>query len=153
MKKNDRGFMLIETLLVGLFVASTLIYLYIQFSNLSRSYSDSFKYNTVEGLYALRDIREYLVLNQDSIENEIFDNNYTLDPCSILPDEEYCRALIEKENIDTIIITYNEVANSNIPGDIDQNLLDFINRIEPVGQEEYRIIASFNNKTYATLRF
>ncbi len=153
MKKNNRGFMLVETLIVGLFVATTLIYLYIQFSNLNRSYSDSFKYNTVEGLYALKDVREYIVLNQESIEDEIFDNNYTLDPCSILPDEEYCRALLSKENINTIIITYNEVSNSNIPTDLDQNFLDFINKIEPVGQEEYRIIASFNNKTYATIRF
>ena len=51
MKKNEKGFVLLETLIVTTFVVSTLIFLYTQFSNIKTSYDASFRYNTVEGLY------------------------------------------------------------------------------------------------------
>lgn len=152
-KNNEKGFMLIETLLVSIFVASTLIYLYIQFSNLNKNYNNSFTYNTVEGMYALEDVKEYLNLNIESVRNEIFDNTYSADICSILPDSEYCTNLLEKENITTLIVAYNDLSNSNFDTDFNQGLLDFMEKIQPTGDEEFRIVAEFNNKTFATLRF
>lgn len=152
-KNNEKGFMLIETLLVSLFVAGTLIYLYVQFSNLNRNYNDSFAYNTVGGLYALVDVKDFLEVNITSVEDEIYDNSYSDDICAIIPDSEYCYQLLEAENIKTLIVAYNDLSNSNIPSNLDEGFKDFINKVNPVGEEDFRIVAEFNDNTYATLRF
>ena len=60
MKKNrNKGFMLIETLLVSTFVLGAMTYIIMQFSALKRSYDNSFKYNTVVGLYGIQSLDEY----------------------------------------------------------------------------------------------
>ena len=59
-KKNSNGFMLAETLIVTIFVAGVLIFLFIQFSSLSKSYEESYIYNTVEGLYSLNGFNNLL---------------------------------------------------------------------------------------------
>ena len=60
MKKNsNKGFVLAETLIVTTFVAGILFFMFVQFTSLSKNYNDSYKYNTVEDLYALRNIRDY----------------------------------------------------------------------------------------------
>ena len=44
MKKRNKGFILLETLVVSTFIITLLIYLYVQFSNLKKSYDISFRY-------------------------------------------------------------------------------------------------------------
>ena len=60
---NNRGFMLVETILVSLTVSAVLIYMYIQFSSLSDSYRAIGQYNTVEGLYRADVVKHFLMLN------------------------------------------------------------------------------------------
>lgn len=152
-KNNEKGFMLIETLLVSLFVGGTLIYLYVQFSNLNRSYNDSFSYNTVGSLYSLVDVKDFLYVNFPSVEAEIYTNTYSTNICAIIPDSEYCNKLLIAENIKTLLVAYNDLSNSNIPTNLDEDFKDFINKINPAGEEEFRLVAQFNDNTYATLRF
>ena len=156
MLKNNRGFMLAETLLVTTFIAGVLIYLYIQFTNLNKNYGDSYNYNTVEDLYALYDVVEFI--NSDEyaisyIEDNITEQKYIdISNCSLFTDGTLCKKLLNLENINEIFITTNTVPKANIT-DYTSGLINFINKINPSGIETYRLVASFNNNTYATLRF
>ena len=156
MLKNNKGFMLAETLLVTTFIAGVLIYLYIQFTNLNKNYDDSYNYNTVEDLYALYDVVEFI--NSDEyaisyIENNITEQKYIdISNCSLFTDSVLCKKLLSLENINEIFITTNTVPKANIT-DYTSGLMNFINKINPSGIETYRLVASFNDNTYATLRF
>lgn len=157
MKKiNNSGFMLAETLIVTVFVSGILIYLYIQFSNLNKSYEDSYIYNTVETLYALDDIKIYIEREDQILEyinTNIEDLKYIdITDCSLFTDIDYCKKLLEVENIKSIFITTNIVPYESIT-QYNEEFTAFINKINKEGIEPYRIVASFNNSTYATLRF
>lgn len=148
--------MLAETLIVTVFVAGVLIYLYIQFSNLNKSYEDSYMYNTVEGLYALDDVKAYIesdVQVLEYIDTNIEELKYIdITDCSLFADIDYCVKLLELENIESIFITTNQVPYESII-QYNEEFTTFINRINKEGIEKYRIVAEFNNSTYATLRF
>ncbi len=156
MKKNNSGFMLAETLLVTTFVAGTLIYLYIQFMTLNRNYSDSYKYNTVEGLYALSDVADFIKSDATALEyisSNINNLKYIdITNCSLFEERDICEKLLSIENISEIFITTDIVPKSSITG-YSNSFMKFIKKINPSGVEPYRIVASFNNKTYATVRF
>lgn len=148
--------MLAETLVVTTFVAGVLIYLYIQFSNLNNSYEDSYIYNTVEGLYALDDIKTYIESDDQILEyiNENIEDLKYIDitDCSLFTNYDYCEELLESENIKSIFITTNQVPYESIV-QYNEKFTTFISKINKEGIEPYRIVASFNNSTYATLRF
>ena len=154
-KTNNKGFMLAETLIVTIFVAGVLIFLFIQFSNLSKSYDESYKYNTVEGLYASEDILRYIQSDSTTMTyiSENIDNLKVIDltNCTNFTNSNYCNKLFELENVDRIIVTKNKVPYSEI-GITDENLMSFIKKINKEGTEPYRIIVAFKNSTYATLR-
>lgn len=156
MKKNNKGFMLAETLVVSTFVSGVLIFLYIQFSNLSKSYEESYKYNTVEGLYALEDVREYLISDKTAYQyiNDNINQLMYIDitDCNIFTNKNYCLELLQLENIDSIIVTLNEVPYNNIDG-YSEGFYSFLKKINKEGDQTYRLVASFNNSTYATVRF
>lgn len=156
MKKNNMGFALVETVVVTAFVAGILIFLYIQFSNISSNYDESYNYNTVEGIYSLRNIRDYVLSDisvNEVIESTISNSGYIdITDCSIFSDSEYCLKLLELENIERVILLYNYF-DSNIFSTFNDEFKKFINRISNTGKEKYRIIAEFDNSTYATIRY
>ncbi len=156
MKKINRmGFMLAETLLVTAFVAGVLIYAFIQFTNLNKNYEYSYMYNSINELYLLEDVKDYILSDNNSLEkikSGLISSDYVeLNDCSIFTDKEYCKKLFDIINIDNII-----VANNYIKNDVtyhDEDFTTFIHKINGSGDSEYRLIASFKNSTYATLRF
>lgn len=156
MKKNNNGFMLAETLIVTVFVAGVLIYLYMQFTNLSNAYDESYIYNSVEGLYALEDVKEYI--EKDSqftkylLENIETQKYIDITDCSVFTDQKYCLKLLKVENIDKIFVTTNSIPKEQITK-YNESFSNFINKINKEGGQPYRIVASFNNSTFATLRF
>lgn len=157
MKKNsNNGFVLAETLIVTTFVSGILIFLFIQFSNLSKNYNDSYKYNTVEGLYSLNNIIKYINIDEffyDNLEGLVTTNKYlNITDCSLFSDQEYCTLLFELENIDSIYIVENYF-NKNIFNDSKETIKNFINKISGDGEEKYRIVAEFKDFTFATIRF
>ncbi|MBE6139808.1 MAG: hypothetical protein E7174_04875 [Firmicutes bacterium] len=173
-KNNNRGFMLVETLVVTTFVAGVLIFLFVQFSKLSKAYEESYIYNTVEGLYALEDVRDFIWLTSvdttnsegqvityksiQYIQQKLETEDYIdITDCSLWgssADTMYqrCKYLFSTINIDKIFITKNAIPKDNITG-YNEGFKSFINKINEEGNEPYRIVASFNNSTYATLRF
>lgn len=155
-KMNNRGFVLAETLIVTSFVAGVLIFLFIQFTNISNNYETSYKYNTVEDLYALQDIRDYIYSDSEAfntISNELVTNEFlNITDCGIFLDKDYCLKLFELEGVDQVIVS-NNYFNYNNFSNIDSNLSAFVKKISSSGEESYRLIVSFKNLTYATLRF
>jgi len=155
-KRNNKGFMLTETLIVTTFVAGVLIFLFIQFSNLSNAYEESYIYNTTEGLYALEDIKVYIESDAEFIEylnTNIPTSKYIdITNCTHFDNREYCLKLLELENIDKIFITTNSIPKEKISG-YQEEFLTFINKINEEGKQPYRLVASFKDSTYATLRF
>lgn len=155
-KKNNKGFMLAETLIVTAFVAGVLIFLYIQFTSLNKSYEETYIYNTVEGLYALEDIKSYIE-NDDNINQYIKENIEDLKyiditDCTLFSDKDYCSTYFKLENIKNIFITLNSIPNEDF-NTYNQEFQTFIGKINKEGFQPYRIVAEFNNSTYATLRF
>lgn len=154
-KLNNKGFMLAETLIVSTFVAGVLIFLFIQFTNLGKAYDDSYIYNTPEGLYALEDIKEYINTDLDVqlyIEQNIETMKYIdLTNCDLFTNKDYCTNLFRLENIDKIFITTNTF-DKQIIKDYSEDFSAFINKIVSEGNEKYRLVASFKNSTFATLR-
>ena len=158
MLKNNKGFMLLETLIVTSFVSFVLIYLFIQLSNITSNYSDSLNYNTVDDIYALYDLKEYI--NSDEliityIENNISDGYINIDSCdpSIFTDTYYCQKLLDYLKIKEFIISKNNL------DDIDFDLLQstalkkFISTLKSTNSSEYRIIAIIDNQKYSSIIF
>ena len=156
MKKNNKGFMLAETLIVTVFVAGVLIFLYIQFSNLSKSYEESYIYNSVDNLYALEDVKKFIE-NDSEFMNYLLENieeqkYIDITDCSLFTELNYCLKLLEVENIDRIFVTTNDFQKDDVTR-YSESFTNFINKINKKGKQSYRIVASFNNSTFATLRF
>jgi len=157
MKKMDnKGFMLAETLIVTIFVAGVLIFIFIQFTNLSQKYIESYKNNTIEGIYALDDIKTYIEEDTelfDYISNTLLTKDYiNLTNCSFSSNKKYCTKLLEVEQIDQLIILNNQTNYANISG-LSDEILEFIDKISNEGNEKYRLVAKFKNSTFATIRF
>ena len=154
-KHNNKGFMLAETLIVSTFVAGVLIFLFIQFTNLGKAYDDSYIYNTTEGLYALEDVKEYIDTDLDLllyIEENIETAKYIdLTDCNLFENKDYCTNLFKLESIDRIFITTNDFDKQSITG-YNEDFNIFINKIVKEGNEKYRLVASFKNGMFATLR-
>ena len=156
MKKNNRGFMLAETLLVTTFVAGILIYLYVQFSNLNTKYNEAYTYNTVENMYALVDVIDLIEddLNAlEYIEKNVVEEKYIdISNCSLFTNSDVCKKLLSIENIDEIFITTNIVPKADITS-YTKGLNKFTSKINSSGEQPYRLVASFKDDTYATVRF
>ena len=67
---NNKGFMLLETLIVSTILVGVLIFLYIQLSTIKNNYNNSFEYNTISGIYLASEISEFIGTN-DSVYNSL----------------------------------------------------------------------------------
>lgn len=165
MKKRNEGFVLLETMVVSVFVISTLVFLFVQFNNLKKSYDNSFKYNTIPGLYGVENINKYLLTGyyiKLSADVDTSDNKYIelskdgiCNSTYFSSDINYCNRLIKDLNIKTLLITKEDVkklkiflSNNNI---YSTELLEFIKKISSKNNSEYRIIAEFNDNTFANI--
>ena len=160
MKKMDnKGFMLTEVLIVATFLVTTLLFIYIQFNKITRTYETSFKYNTVNGLYNAKNIVNYILddgfeklkigLAQDDVE---FIN---ITDCSnvYFSENNYCNVLMGSSNVKTILFTNEDLSVlKNMQINLNQTMIDFINYINYEGTNEYRIIIEFNDNTFASIK-
>ena len=154
-KEFSNGFMLIETLIVTTFVSGVLIFLFIQLVTLSNNYDNSYKYNRVEDLYLLRNIKDYMLKDLtalNTIKSQVNDNGFVeLTDCSIFSETDYCLKLFELSNIKTIFITENNI-ETPLFKNYNDGLKSFIDKINGEGENKYRILAEFNNSRYATIK-
>ncbi|MEG2322248.1 MAG: hypothetical protein RSB71_02045 [Bacilli bacterium] len=163
MKINAKGFILAETIAVSAVVLATLIIIYTQFISINNSYRDSFKYNTVDKLYAVDNVISFI--EKDGVNNIIKDfktnpNNYidiTSCSTSYFIEFNYCESLFKTLDIKQVIFTTEDITK----------LKEDISKTNPFSEEirsfmkkmsfkkdtnKYRLIVEFNDKTLATLK-
>ena len=160
MKKNNQGFTLIETLIISAFVIGTLIYLYSQFVVLKNNYNYSFKYNTVENIYKIKNIDKYLLNEAMQIKNGIITSNLgyvDLNNCNnLVTNNDYCTKLLNALDVKTLIIANedlnglkNALKNNN---PYTEGLYKFVNRQKTgVSGNSYRIVVEFKDNTFGTI--
>lgn len=155
MKKiYNKGFVLLETLIVTVFISSVLLFLFIQFNALNKNYEESYEYNSVEKIYALNNIANYILNDWDlyqKIESNT-DDYINITNCSLFSNVNFCKKIFDNLEINTIVITKNNF-NKNSFMDYDDDFIRFIQKISPRGNEKYRLIAKFNSGEFATVRF
>lgn len=157
MKKN--GFMLAEVLIVSTLLIGVMAFIYIQLRTLTVNYNKSFKYNTVDGLYGSRVIKDFL-LN----ENEYSSFNTT----SFVYDNKINRkdlfnALINELGIYKIVISnnvndvYNYLINnydnaSSYDGNTEyyESFISFSTTLKDSGNH---IIIAYNDGTFSDYQF
>lgn len=168
MKKfNKKGFVLLETLVVSVFIISTLVVLYVQFVNLKKGYDTSFKYDSVSNLYGLKqvdnfinkqygygDLKDdlknsslhYIELFKDRCEIQYFSNNYS-----------YCNKLLNYLDIKTLLIIDNKLdvikQNFKENNPYSNGLYNYLKTIDPVlASKSYLLVAEYNDGTYASIK-
>ncbi len=165
MKKNNRGFLLAESLVVSTFVLTVLILLYIQFNNLTTNYKNSYNYNNVESIYDLSSVSNYLLNNNYNLSNQLTASKpyvivYKNGSCNMDAGiiDTFCDNLINKMDAKTVIYTSSDISviqkyvSEKDDSNINQKLREFISRVETnTVQNKGRLFAEFNNGTFATI--
>lgn len=160
MKKiNNKGFMLVEILVVSVFVSSVLIVLFVQFKKINNSYNVSFGYNTVDGLYLLNSVKNRIItnVNDNSFNNfaaQISDTKKYIDIYSLMcASEGYDCELVKQSNINKLFFVRKDAKNDMLDdSDFSIDLKEYINYVNfKVENSEYFIIAEFTNGTYASV--
>lgn len=153
--------MLIDTLIVSITVSAILIYLYFQFANVNASYTKSFRFNTVEGLYAAGDIKENILYNGKSDIYTALASSDFIDlsncPDTYYDNASYCEMLYETLDVKTVIVTKSSLTNvqntmkqeANVNA-YDETLRDLINK-SPDTSDGYQVFVEFNDSTAAVV--
>lgn len=161
MKFNKRGFLLAETLIVATFITSTLIFLFIQVRNISSDYDITFKYNTIEGLYATDSIIKFLhenIIYEEASAKLTTDNYINLSYCpfNMLYEVDFCTNLLAIANVKSVIIATNNpgalIDQLELERNFNETFINFVKYIK-FESESFRIIVEFNDDSYATLPF
>ena len=159
MKKNNQGFMLVEALIMSVVVIGVLVFMYVQFQNISTSYDKSFSYNTVNNLYITHELKTFLNDNNylEEIKEDIASSgtkyvniaDYSI--TSVVWSE-----LKNRGNVKTILIADESLSSlkGRRTSGLSEKFNDFINYLK-VDKEEnkYRILVEFNDDTYASIKF
>lgn len=165
--KNEKGFLLAEALIVSTFVLTILIVLFIQFSNLTNNYKNSYGHNNVEAVYDLSSVANYLITNQYDLSQYIsIDKPYVLvykdGRCNMDAGvvDTFCDTFMDEMGAKTVIYTNSDVkaiqyyVNNHEDSNIGQRLREFISKIDakPI-QNKGRLFAEFKNGTFSTIAF
>lgn len=160
MKKNTNGFMLVEFLVVSIFVLGVLIFLTVQFNNINKSYNRSFKYDTVPDLYFAKNIKN-MILNDgyDNLKDEVELNSFadfTECSTSYFITRNYCRALLEHENVKTALFVSQDLVSfkaTSFYSELNEGFKTYIKTLKNSNNGSYMILLEFNDDTYSSLKF
>ena len=162
MKKiNNKGFLLVETLVVSTFIMTVIVILFLQFKSLIVNYNNSFNYNTVEGIYSLNSVKKYINQNyyEQSKRSKLnLDNKDYVILADTTPDEiecpteeySFCPSLISKGNFKTIYYANEGIKNKK--DNISQGMQNFIKQLD-FDTNNTRLIAEFDNGTFASIAY
>ena len=151
-KKCNQGFLLVETLVVSTFCLTVLVILFLQFKNLIVGYNTNFKYNTVEGVYNLNTIKKYIQSNDITLNN---DHIYMYNENSHNSCNTFCQELVKATHITTLIYTtpsttFTTSCNS---ATLSTGLCKFISKLKSDSTKTKRLIAEFDDGSYASITF
>lgn len=161
-KMNNKGFLLVESLIVSTFVLTILMFLYLQFNSLMTNHKKSYTYNSVENIYDLGSMSDFLKnTNQDStLKTNLGSNNYILlyngSSCINIPNTSTtstCNSLASAMNLKYMIYTDSDITGlkeyvktNTSDTNLKQDMRDFITKVDAVKVEgKGRLIAKFGD--------
>lgn len=161
MKKNRKGFTLIETLLVSTFVIGVLVYLFVQFSNIKKNYDISFERDTIPSLYYVQNIGSYLeTVDISRITTKLTTNDYVeIESCDfMITSAAYCRELMHMANVSKAIVVTTDLKGfqerlQQMNNPFSETMYQYILSLSPPKIEVNRLIVEFTNGTVASLQF
>mgnify|MGYP004610173219 FL=1 len=133
-KLNNKGFMLVEVIIVTVIVATIMTSLYVAFTRVYKVYDMKSRYSNIDGIYALNTIKNYYIENvsMNKLINDTKDKYI-----NIKSNSSYCNTNNYCEKINNIIVNYKinnlyiidkEKLIDNInEEDTTQTLKDYIN--------------------------
>lgn len=161
MIKNNKGFVITEVLIISTVVVGILIFVYAQFKNINRSYQNSFRYDTVQGMYLANNIVNYI--NDENYDILVENLNSSglgyldITKCSVFNfnTSNYCQMLFDKSEVEQVLFTKEDMIDlKSSMFDLSEEMKEYINSITPTNTEnDYRIIIKYKNNTYATIKF
>lgn len=159
MRKNSKGFMLMETLMVSVFAVSTLIFIYIQFEKVRTNYQTSFQYNTVNGVYDASTILRYLKENGIENLNNMIENgttyiDITTCPGGYLSNTTFCNRLLTDLQVKKIFYTSSDLTGFKSKmksAGVSNKFQRFIRSVKSSSDTGYRLLVEYNDDTYATI--
>lgn len=178
-KLNNKGFLLVETLIVSVFVLSICLILYRNGMPVIQEYEKRENYDDIDSIYNADTLREFIVnenTNIQTILNEVENNGYKIITCDTLSNKDKCNKLTSALNIDKIIISkwniavlQNDITNNNNDEikNLSKGFKTYIKYISPVIQtstnnDSYRLIiertvtdssSETTKNTYANIYF
>lgn len=169
MKKNNKGFTLVETLIVSAFVIGTLTYLFIQINNAKTNFDISFKYDDVNDVYNTKIVCNFLVNTGYSNLITNLQNGYTrVTSSNIYGDSNYYHKILEKIGTEyntgkekvwllkesEISNIQNQIKNSTLnDSNLSEELKRYISRYDAdTNSNKYVVVIEFNNSHIASTR-
>ena len=158
MKKN-KGFTLVETLIVSAFVLGTLTYLFIQIDNSITNFDISFKYDSISDLNNTMVVYNFIKESGYTNLTKSIANGYVdiTNSSMVLGNSSYYNLIKDKINAKRIIIAEENMVElkKNLSSlDFSEELKRYIKRYDNdqaiIG--EYIIIVEFNNDHIASVR-
>ena len=110
MKINNKGFMLVEVIVVSVVVATIMTSLFIAFERVFNVYDKKSNYTDLDAVYALKMIEDYMIDEIDSegnvmINKILVDNTYfTKISCD---GNKYCDSVFNEYNVNSIYLVKN----------------------------------------------
>jgi len=168
-KLNNKGFLLVETIVVATFTLTVLIVLFLQFKNLLVSYNNSYNYNTVEGIYDLKNVKKY-ISQYENKENPLTKQLSTASKpylvfyngsCNAdlgIGGSDFCEEIMKQGNFKTVLFAHSDATDlknhlkNNEDSNISENMKILIKSLKKV-ENQNRLIAEFNDGTLATIVF
>lgn len=150
---DTRGFLLMETLLVSLTIASVLLYMYVQYSRILDSYHRLDHYDTVESLYRTEVVKRYLLENAKAsfftdINGKVIE--ITSSGNSTLTDVNGWTTLWNDLKLSKLYIVAKNADISSVDGSF-KNFLNSHSSSESTGK--YEVVAKYNDGTFAAVAF
>ncbi len=168
-KNNEKGFLLAEAIVVGVFVLSLFTFLFVNVVPLVGKYEEAEKYDTVDGVYNANLVRN-MVLEDANWKNVLAlgTNDYkmysTEEFCKALASPNYCKTLLSSTflNVKLVYVTWYRTAkiktSSKNNVEFDRAARDYIDSLDgftqPAGstyQKYHRLIIYFNDGSFANV--
>lgn len=147
MKKNNKGFTMLETLVASTLIVSTLVFLYIQFNNLVTGYDESFQFNTVQGIHHAKQLVKYYQTNPTK-----YCSSYAAKPC--LNDSSQVSSIYQLLNVSNSILVYDmksqDLDFSGISSVCQEQCQKFIKKVR-TNTAKPRLVVIYQDHTFASM--
>lgn len=160
-KKNNKGFMLTEALIVSVLITTVLTFLYVHFKKVSNRVSDSFKYDTIQSTYSLNNIRAYIEgENYPSMVANLDVQDYVdISDCSAyyFSNTEFCKGILSSAGVEKIFIVkenmYSLIKNKTFSKKFKAIPLNsYVKTLKYDKTDGYRLIAYFKDSSFANVK-